>query len=188
MEDQEVWEVIEPVTGMAVDVRKDKKAKSHVIQCLPEDLLMQVANKKITDGVRDSRLQMLKSDFDNMRMKEDESMDQYAGRLSAMSVKYSNLGGTLDDAALVKKLFDTVPEHFITVIAGIEQFFDLSKLAFKEAVDQLKVFEERTLRPIGGATIDGQLLLNQEEWEARQKKAIGEGSGKGKSPDTSARG
>ncbi|KAH7858787.1 hypothetical protein Vadar_028059 [Vaccinium darrowii] len=202
MEDQEVWEAIEPAAGAAVDVKKDKKAKLHLIQCLPEDLLLQVANKATAkeiwdclktrfvgaDRVRDARLQTLKSEFDGMRMKEDESVDQYAGRLSAMAVRYSSLGGSLNDAALVKKLFDTVPEHFITVIAGIEQFCDLSTLVFEEAVGRLKAFEERTRRPTGGATGDGQLLFTQAEWEARQKKAVGEGSGKGKSSDVGTRG
>jgi hypothetical protein len=36
---------------------------------------------------------MLKSEFDGMRMKEDESIDGFAGRLTGMSVKYGNLGG-----------------------------------------------------------------------------------------------
>jgi hypothetical protein len=59
-----------------------------------------------------------------------------------MSVKYGNLGGTLDDAAMVRKLFDTVLDRYITVVAGIEQFFDLKKLAFEEAVGRLKTYEE----------------------------------------------
>lgn len=50
-----------------------------------------------------------------------------------MSVKYINLGGTLDNATMIKKLFDTVPEWFITVVAGIEQFYDLKSLPFEEA-------------------------------------------------------
>ena len=62
----------------------------------------------------------MKNDFDAIWMKEDESLDHYAGRLTAMSVKFSNLGGTLEDSALVKKLFDTVPERFINVVARIE--------------------------------------------------------------------
>jgi hypothetical protein len=37
-----------------------------------------------------------------------------------MSVKYGNLGGTLDDAAMVRKLFDTVLDRYITVVVGIE--------------------------------------------------------------------
>ena len=69
-----------------------------------------------------------------------------------MSVRYSNLGGTLEDTALVKKLFDTVPDRFLNVVAGIEQFFDLKSVAFDEAVGRLKAFEERTKRGAGSMT------------------------------------
>jgi hypothetical protein len=54
-----------------------------------------------------------------------------------MSVRYGNLGGSLDDSALVKKMFHTVSERFINVVVGIEQFYDLKKLAFEEAVGRL---------------------------------------------------
>jgi hypothetical protein len=119
MEDQGVWEVIEPSeeatvedqASAAVKSVKDKKAKVHLLQCLPDDLLMQVAKKKTgkevweclkerfvgADRVRDARLQTLKSEFDALRMKDDEGIDSYAGKISAMSVRYGNLGGTLDD-------------------------------------------------------------------------------------------
>jgi hypothetical protein len=30
-------------------------------------------------------------------MKDDEGIDSYAGKISAMLVRYGNLGGTLDD-------------------------------------------------------------------------------------------
>jgi hypothetical protein len=119
MEDQGVWEVIEPSEEATVEDQasaaaksaKDKKAKAHLLQCLPDDLLMQVAKKKTgkevweclkerfvgADRVRDARLQTLKSEFDALRMKDDEGIDSYAGKISAMSVRYGNLGGTLDD-------------------------------------------------------------------------------------------
>jgi hypothetical protein len=90
------------------------------------------------------------------------------------------LGGSLDDLALVKKLFDIVPERFIQVVAGIEQFYDLKKLSFVEAIGRLKAFEERIGRSSGSAVKSepGQALLTQAEWEARQKRMSGEGSGK----------
>lgn len=53
MEDQGVWEAIELAAGAAVDPRKDKKAKSHLLQSLPEDLLMQVAKKQSAKEVWD---------------------------------------------------------------------------------------------------------------------------------------
>jgi FlaA1/EpsC-like NDP-sugar epimerase len=120
-------------------------------------------------------LQTLKAEFDALKMKEEETIDQFAGKLTAMSVRYNNLGGTLDDAAMVKKMFDTVPERFLNVVAGIEQFFDLKSVAFDEAVGRLKAFEERTRQ---GASVvmsnsSGQLLLTQAEWEARYRKPGG---------------
>jgi hypothetical protein len=160
MEDQGVWEIMEPsgetsgqdATAVAAAKAKDRKAKAHLLQCIPDDLLMQVAGQKTgkevwdtlkarfvgEERVKEARLQTLKSEFDALRMKEGNLIDHYAGQLTGMSVWYSNLGGSLDDQALVKKLFDTVPERFIQVVAGIEQFYDLKKLSFVEAIGRLK--------------------------------------------------
>jgi hypothetical protein len=172
MEDQGFWEVVEPPEGtseqgavMAAAKMKDRKAQAHLLQCLPDDILMQVAVKKTgnevwdslkpgfvgEERVREARLQTLKSEFNGLRMKEDETINGYAGRLTGMSVRYSNLGGTMDDAALVKKMFDTVQEHYINIVARIKQFYDLKKLAFDEAVGRLKAFEEHTKRGVAGA-------------------------------------
>ncbi|XP_062202005.1 uncharacterized protein LOC133904524 [Phragmites australis] len=178
MEDQGVWDAVEPAVGETVNEKKDKKARSHLFQALPEDLLMQVARKKTTkevwdclktrfvgaDHVKNVWLQTLKSDFNAMRMQEGETLDQYAGRLNSMSVRYANLGETLDNAAL---------------------FYDLDKMSFEEAVGRLKAFEERT-HPCasGGNSIgDSQLLFTQAEWQAQQKKDGGNSSSsnKGKS-------
>ncbi|CAD6251242.1 unnamed protein product [Miscanthus lutarioriparius] len=212
MEEQGWWDVVEPPEGnSAVGAMtealagKDKKVRAHFFQCLSDELLMQVAKKKTgkevwdslkarfvgAERVKDARLQTLKAEFDALKMKEEETVDEFTGKLTAMSVKYGNLGGTLEDAAMVKKLFDTVPDKFIHVIAGIEQFYNLQTLVFDEAVGRLKAFEERTTRRgVGGSrSADGQVLLTQAEWEARQKKSGGgESSGGGKSQGGGGRG
>ena len=56
MEDQGVWEVVQPSgeadavaedqAAIAARTVKDRKARAHLLQCLPDDLLMQVAKKK----------------------------------------------------------------------------------------------------------------------------------------------
>ncbi|CAD6268843.1 unnamed protein product [Miscanthus lutarioriparius] len=167
MEDWEEWEVVEPdpeamapTTAEKVKLdEKNKKVKAHLLQCIPDDILMQVAKKKMGKGVWDS--------------------------LKARFVAW----GSLDDAALVKKLFDIVPDHYLTVVAGIEQFYDLKTIAFDEAVGRLKAFEERTVWRGGGArTPTGQVMLTQAEWEARQRSAGGDSSGKGKRGDGGSRG
>ena len=40
----------------------------------------------------------------------------------------------MGDAALVKKLLDTVPDRLFLVLAGIEQFCDVTTMAFDEAL------------------------------------------------------
>ncbi|XP_078429804.1 uncharacterized protein LOC144701878 [Wolffia australiana] len=192
MEDQGVWTEVQPAPDAAVDIKLDRKAKVHLLQALPEDILMQVAQKRTSkeiwealstrfvgaDRVKNARLRALKSDFDAMRMIDGESLDDYAGRLSTMSVRYTNVGGTLDDTALVKKLLDTVPDRYLPVIAGIEQFCDIDMMLFEEALSRLKAFDERTrLRQAGGGVnVGGQLLFTQAEWEAWQKKNGGDSS------------
>jgi hypothetical protein len=97
-------------------------------------------------------------------MKEEETVDEFSGRLTTMSVRFGNLGGTLEESVTVKKLLDTVPERFIQIVAGIEQFCDLKTLVFDEAIGRLRTFEERTRRGAGGARSENsQALLTQAE-------------------------
>jgi hypothetical protein len=140
MEEQGWMEIVEPSEGDTADAltaaqtAKDKKVRTHLFQCLSDEILMQVAMKKTgrevwealkarfvgAERVRDARLQTLISEFDALGMKETETVDEFAGRLTAMSVRYGNLGGTLENSAMVKKLLNTVPERFIQCVAGIE--------------------------------------------------------------------
>lgn len=120
---QGLWESIEPEAGVAVDEKKSKLARAFIFQSIPEVILMQVAKKKTAkevweslktrylgaDRVQKARLHTLKSEFEALRMKDGESIDEYAGKLSGMISKYNSLGATLEDEVLVRKLFDTVP-------------------------------------------------------------------------------
>ncbi|CAD6246112.1 unnamed protein product [Miscanthus lutarioriparius] len=171
MEDQGVWEIMEPsgesleqgATAAAAVKAKDKKARAHLLQCLPDDLLMPVAanktGKEVWDSlkarfvdeecVREAWLLSLKSEFDAMRMESTRS---------------------------VRRAVD----------GDVSPFYDLKNLAFEEAVGQLKAYEERTRRGAGAAVKSdtGQVLLTQAEWEARQKRAAREASGKSRSQES----
>ncbi|XP_042396841.1 uncharacterized protein LOC121986987 [Zingiber officinale] len=103
-------------------------------------------------------------------MKETETIDEFAGKLSALSSKFSTLGATLEDSSLVKKLLDSVPDKFFPIVVGIEQFYDLESIPFEEAIGRLKAYEERTLRLRSNTNdTEGELLLTHAEWQMRQK-------------------
>ncbi|KAM0024917.1 putative RNA-directed DNA polymerase [Helianthus debilis subsp. tardiflorus] len=173
---QGLWEVVEAAEGVVVDEKKSKLARAFLFQAMPEDLLLQVAKKKTArevweslkvrflgaERVQKARVHSLESEFEGLRMKDTETIDDYAGKLSGMVSKFSSLGATLEDSKLVRKLLNTVPERFIQLVASIEQYSDLDKMPFEEIIGRLKAYEDRLkTRQQMNASTESQLLLSK---------------------------
>ena len=187
MDPHGLWESIEPQAGVDVDEKKNKSARAFIFQAVPEDVLLQVANKKKAseiweslklrylgaDRVQKARLHTLKSDFEALRMKEEDSIDDFAGRLSGMVSKYSSLGATLEDSVLVRKLLDSVPDKYLQLVASIEQYSDIDKMPFEEAIGRLKAYEDRLRLQKINTTSEAGLLLSRTEGQASQKASGG---------------
>ncbi|KAJ0515274.1 putative RNA-directed DNA polymerase [Helianthus annuus] len=178
-----LWEAIEPATGVVVDEKKNKQVRAFIFQAIPEEILSQAAKKKTAKEVWDSlksryvgaervqkaRLRILKSEFEALHMKDEETIDEYAGKISGMISKYNSVGATLEDEELVRKLFDTVPEKFINLVASIEQSSDVDSMPFEEAIGHLKAYEDRlNLRKVS-VTNENKLLFTKAENSLNQK-------------------
>uniref|UniRef100_A0A8R7NVV9 CCHC-type domain-containing protein n=1 Tax=Triticum urartu TaxID=4572 RepID=A0A8R7NVV9_TRIUA len=182
---QNLWEAVSPAGDAAVYAGKNKMARAVLFGALSKDLLMQVSMKKTAtevwaslktrfvgaDRVQAARLSTLRGEFDNLRMEEGEALDAYAGKIGGMAARYAGLGSTLGDAAMVKKLLDTVPDRLYAAVAGIEQFRDVDTMAFDEALSRLKAFDERLRRRTqdNGGRGGDQLMFTAAQWEARQR-------------------
>ncbi|KAE8820770.1 retrotransposon protein [Hordeum vulgare] len=144
-----VWEAMEPGDA-AVNAKKCKTVRALILGALPEDVQLQVATKLTTREV-----------WDSLKMADGEALDAYAGRLAGITARYTNLGETLGDAALVKKLLDTVPDRPFPAVTDIEQFCDTATMAFNEALGRLQAFDERVRRrgQDGSERGDEQLLV-----------------------------
>jgi hypothetical protein len=72
---------------------------------------------------------------------------------------------TLDDASMVKKLLDTVPDRLYPAVAGIEQFYDVETMPFEEALSRLRMFDERSRwhSQVSHEWRDDQLMLTEAE-------------------------
>nr|GEX24784.1 zinc finger, CCHC-type [Tanacetum cinerariifolium] len=83
-----LWDIIEPSNNAQLDIKKDMAATSYLYQALPEDMILQVAScnsaKEIwealqtrhigVDRVQKARLQTLKTKFQMLKIKEDDSI------------------------------------------------------------------------------------------------------------------
>ncbi|KAJ9544830.1 hypothetical protein OSB04_024537 [Centaurea solstitialis] len=182
---QGLWESIQPPTGVAVEEKKDKSAKAFIFQAIPEDILLQVSKKKSAKEVWDSlktrylgeervqkaRIHTLKSEFEALRMKDGETIDEFTRKLSGMVSKYNSLGATLEDGVLVRKLLDSVPDKFLQLVASIEQYSDVDTMSFEEAIGRLKAYEDRLRLRGGNANGEGSLLLTKTEGRTTQRAA-----------------
>ncbi|GJX50527.1 hypothetical protein Tco_0277372 [Tanacetum coccineum] len=130
-----VWDLIEGTsTSKEIDVKKDSSASAYLFQGLPEDLQMQVAGcetaKEIwdslksrfigTEDIQQAHSQQLKSEFERLLMKEDESIDSFARKLMSIITKAATCGLTFDEQTKVRKVLNVVPDKFLPVVATIE--------------------------------------------------------------------
>ncbi|XBI86960.1 hypothetical protein VPH35_025099 [Triticum aestivum] len=187
-----LWEAVVPPedAASAVIAKKDKPARAYLLRALADDLLLQVAAKKTAaeiwsslkawfvgaDRVRAARLGTLRGEWELLRMASDESLDAFAGKISGMAACFAGLGATLEDAAMVKKLLDCVPDRLYAAVAGMEQFCNLDELRFDDALGRLKAFDERLRRrgQAGGERAEGeQLMYTAAQWRARERRRGG---------------
>ncbi|XP_076952260.1 uncharacterized protein LOC143625932 [Bidens hawaiensis] len=183
MDAQGLWDSIEPTTGAVQDEKMNKTARAFIFQAIPEDVLLQVAKKKTAkeiweslkiryvgaDRVQKARLNTLKSEFEALKMKGDESVDEFSGKLSGMMSKYNSLEATLEDGILVRKLLDSVPEKFIQLVASIEQTTDVDGMPFEEVVGRLKAYEDRLRLKKGNTTGENTLMFSKTDSQGSQR-------------------
>jgi hypothetical protein len=95
-----------------------------------------------TKVVRASKLLMLVSQFEAIRMLEDETFDEFYSKLSVIRNSTINLGKKMDDAKVVKKILRSLPERFIPQVAAVQQSNDLDAMRVEELVGFLQTFEQ----------------------------------------------
>ncbi|KAD5961356.1 hypothetical protein E3N88_12829 [Mikania micrantha] len=109
-----LWETIE-IKG--VDEKKVHTTKAMIFQTLPQDVLMQVAQYSTAKEV-----------WDSIKVKY----------LGADLVQKARLQ-TLRNKVLVRKLLNSVPNKFLPIVASIEQYQEIDKMSFEEAVGRIVV-------------------------------------------------
>jgi hypothetical protein len=90
-----------------------------------------------TKTVKSSKLQMLISKFEEIKMQENENFDEFYVKLSIIRNSTINLGKKFSDAKMMKKIMRSLPERFIPKVNAIEEIKDLDSMKVEELVDSL---------------------------------------------------
>ncbi|KAG2685396.1 hypothetical protein I3760_10G123700 [Carya illinoinensis] len=91
--------------------------------------------------VKNSKLQMLTSKFEETKMLEDENFNDFYAKLNDVVNSRFNLGEKLEDSKIVRKILRSLPERFQPKVTAIEESKDLDAIRVEELVGSLQTYE-----------------------------------------------
>src|ERR1044072_7182918 len=94
-----------------------------------------------TSKVKMSRLQMLTTKFENLKMKEDETIHEFHMNVLEIANTSGALGEKMSEEKLVRKILRSLTKRFAMKVTAIEEAQDISTLKVEELVGSLMTFE-----------------------------------------------
>ena len=90
-----------------------------------------------TKAIKDSKLQRLTTSFEDIKMEEDESFDEFYAKFKDIVNLAFNLGESIAKPKIVRKVLRSLPERSYAKITVIEESKDIDKISLTELVGNL---------------------------------------------------
>lgn len=122
-----------------------------------------------SDQVRKSNTRRLRREFETIRFKTDESVDDFTMCISILVTAMETVGKEVEPHH-VEKALRIVPKKFSEVAVTIEIMANLTKLIVEDLSRPLRTAEERDAEeepPLW--RVDSKLYLTAEQWEERTR-------------------
>ncbi|XP_026420250.1 uncharacterized protein LOC113316247 [Papaver somniferum] len=171
---QELWDVVESgvtITETAtMNVEQQKKLKNmklndhkalYTIQMAVDDIIfpriMGATKAKEAwdllknefqgnEKVRSVKLQSLRRDLENIKMKDSEVAKDYYSRIMEIANQMKSYGENIGDKKLVEKILISLTDKYDPIVTAIEESKDIATLSVTELMGSLEAYEQRLNR------------------------------------------
>ncbi|MCI18386.1 retrovirus-related Pol polyprotein from transposon TNT 1-94, partial [Trifolium medium] len=140
---------------------KDLKAKNYLFQSIDRNIIETILDKSSSKAIWDSmankfqgstkvkraQLQALRGEFETLRMKEEESVNDFFGRILATINKMKIQGENMEERTVVEKILRSMTGKFNYVVCTIEESNNVETLSIDELQGSLLVHEQK-MKPI----------------------------------------
>ncbi|WVZ91483.1 hypothetical protein U9M48_037649 [Paspalum notatum var. saurae] len=194
------------VTLETRDVTEDRMALEVLAKAVPMEMMGTIASKPMAkiawdaikvmnvdvERVRKAKAGTLRRDFDALKFRDGESVDDFGIRINRLVNQLAVLGDGIKEEEVVRKFLQALPARFEQIASSIETLLDLSDVSVEELIGRLKATEERHNH--GGANSIASLNLTEDELVTRLSSRLqlsgggGGGSGGGGSERGSSSG
>ena len=94
-----------------------------------------------TSTVKRSKLQLLTTQFENMKMEEHENFMDFYTRLSDVTNAMWGLGERISDPRICRKILRSLPERFSSKVITIEECRDIDTMKIEDLLGSLQTHE-----------------------------------------------
>ncbi|XP_076899907.1 uncharacterized protein LOC143553903 [Bidens hawaiensis] len=188
-------DAIDKEKGAGIEERKKFMALGVIVQILPEDVMLHMAKYSEPEDVwealrvrylgaertQKARVQMLRTEFNGLKMGDTESIDDFAAKLCGVQSKYKSLGAVLEEEVLVRKFLNSMPDKYLPVVSSMELLANIETMAFEDVVGRLKAYKERNnFKNVNGSSSQSQLMFTQTKKKVENYQGRGRYNGKGR--------
>ncbi|CAJ2639582.1 unnamed protein product [Trifolium pratense] len=97
-----------------------------------------------TSKVKLSKLQLLTTKFENLRMNDDETIQDFHMTILDFDNQFDALGEKIPEEKLVRKMLRSLPKKFDMKVTAIEEAKDITDMKLDELVGSLQTYEVAT--------------------------------------------
>ena len=130
------------------------------------------------DRVRKAKASKLQREFDVLKFRDGETVDDFGIRINRIANQLAVLGDGVKEEEVVRKFLQALPPKFEQIASSIETLLDLGDLSVEELIGRLKATEER--HNLGSNSI-ASLNLTEDELVARLSSRLQLNGGSGNS-------
>ena len=94
-----------------------------------------------TKVVKTVKFQRLTSSFKEVRMEEDETFDEFYAKLKDIVNSAFNLGESIVESKIVRKILKSLPKRFHAKITFIEEEKEINQIPLTELIGNLQIYE-----------------------------------------------
>jgi ABC-type histidine transport system ATPase subunit len=98
------------------------------------------ATNEGTKTVKNSKLQMLTTKFEEIRMKDNESFDKFYAKLNDVVNSSFNLGKRVPKTKIIRRVLRFLPERIRPKVTVIQECKDLDAIKIEKVVGSLQTY------------------------------------------------